>query len=92
MDISGTNIKHITMFDRQYTPEKQAEGLAISQAIVYGHCDKCGFLKRLELCRPCAEKLKEAYTVKPAGGIAKKITCQQCGKRRYGVIYQIEKK
>lgn len=21
-----------------------AEGLAISQAIVYGHCDKCGFL------------------------------------------------
>ena len=35
---------------------------------------------------------KEAYTVKPAGGIAKKITCQQCGKRRYGVTYQIEKK
>ena len=44
MDISGTSIKHITMFDRQYSPEKQAEGLAISQAIVYGHCDKCGFL------------------------------------------------
>lgn len=49
-------------------------------------------VKRLELCRPCAEKLKEAYTVKPAGGIAKKIDCQQCGKRRYGVTYQIEKK
>lgn len=49
-------------------------------------------MKRLELCRPCAEKLKEAYTVKPAGGIAKKIDCQQCGKRRYGVTYQIEKK
>ena len=46
MDISGTNIKHITMFDRQYTPEKQAEGLAISQAIVYEHCDKCGFLSQ----------------------------------------------
>lgn len=44
MDISGTGWKHITMFDRQYSPEKQAEGLAISQAIVYGHCDKCGFL------------------------------------------------
>lgn len=43
MDISGTGIKHITMFDRQYTPEKQAEGLAISQAIVFGHCDKCAF-------------------------------------------------
>ena len=51
-----------------------------------------GVMKKLELCRPCAEKLKEAYTVKPAGGIAKKITCQQCGKRRYGVTYQIEKK
>lgn len=25
MDISGTEIKHFTMFDRQYTPEKQAE-------------------------------------------------------------------
>lgn len=37
-------------------------------------------------------KTAEAYTVKPAGGIAKKITCQQCGKRRYGVAYQIEKK
>lgn len=49
-------------------------------------------MKRLELCWPCAEKLKEAYTVKPAGGIAKKIDCQQCGKRRYGVTYQIEKK
>ena len=46
MDISGTNIKHITMFDRQYTPEKQAEGLAISQAIVYVHCDMCGFLSQ----------------------------------------------
>ena len=25
---------------------QQAEGLAISQAIVYGHCDKCGFLSQ----------------------------------------------
>ena len=31
---------HITMFDRPYPPEKQAEGLAISQAIVGGHCHK----------------------------------------------------
>lgn len=35
---------HITMFDLQYPPDKQAEGLAISQAIVGGHCDKCGYL------------------------------------------------
>lgn len=37
-------MKHITMFDRPYPAEKQAEGLAISQAIVGGHCEKCGFL------------------------------------------------
>lgn len=46
MDISGTGIKHITMFDRPYPADKQAEGLAISQAIVGGHCDKCGFLQQ----------------------------------------------
>ena len=58
MDISGTNIKHITMFDRQYTPEKQAEGLAISQAIVYGHCDKCGFLSQCSTSGVCVAKQK----------------------------------
>ena len=38
--------KHITMFDRPYPAEKQAEGIAISQAIVGGHCIKCGFYKK----------------------------------------------
>ena len=28
----------------QYPADKQAEGMAIHQAIVEGHCDKCGFL------------------------------------------------
>lgn len=37
-------MKHITIFDRPYPADKQAEGLAISQAIVGGHCEKCGFL------------------------------------------------
>ena len=37
-------MKHITMFDRPYPADKQAEGLAIHQAIVEGHCDTCGFL------------------------------------------------
>lgn len=40
--------KHITMFDRAYPKEKQAEGLAISQAIVNGKCEKCLFLKQCE--------------------------------------------
>ena len=39
-------LKHITMFDRQYPAEKQAEGIAISQAIVGGHCIECGFYKK----------------------------------------------
>ena len=44
--MSWKSYTHVTMFDRPYPPEKQAEGLAISQAIVYGHCDKCGFLSQ----------------------------------------------
>lgn len=36
---------HITMLDRQYPPEKQAEGLAVSQAVVQGHCLTCGFYR-----------------------------------------------
>ena len=38
--------KHVTMFDRQYPPEKQAEGLAISQAVVQGRCLTCGFYQQ----------------------------------------------
>lgn len=38
--------KHLTIFDRPYQIEKQAEGLAVSQAVVEGHCSNCGFLKQ----------------------------------------------
>ena len=38
--------KHITVFDRPYPMEKQAEGMAISQAVAEGHCGNCGFLKQ----------------------------------------------
>jgi len=37
---------HITVFDRQYSADKRAEGMAVQQAVVGGHCDKCGFLAR----------------------------------------------
>lgn len=40
--------QHITMFDRAYTKEKQAEGIAISEAVAFGKCDDCGFLKECE--------------------------------------------
>lgn len=35
---------HITIFDRPYPVEKQAEGIAVHQAVVEGHCTKCGWL------------------------------------------------
>ena len=38
--------KHIIVFDRSYPREKQAEGLAISEAVASGKCDKCAFLKQ----------------------------------------------
>ena len=38
--------KHVTLFDRQYPAEKQAEGIAISQAELEGHCIKCEFDKK----------------------------------------------
>lgn len=43
--MSCKSYTHIAMFDRPYPPEKQAEGLAISQAIVDGHCETCGFCR-----------------------------------------------
>lgn len=37
---------HVTIFDRQYSFDKIAEGHAIHEAVVEGHCDSCGFLDR----------------------------------------------
>ena len=41
-----SNLKRITMFDRPYPTDKQAEAITINLAIVEGHCDKCGFLSQ----------------------------------------------
>ncbi len=38
--------RHVTIFDRPYPIEKQAEGMAIHQAVATGACDKCGFLRQ----------------------------------------------
>ena len=37
--------KHITIFDRAYPREKQVEGLAISEAVASGKCDKCAHFR-----------------------------------------------
>ena len=43
-----------------------------------------------ELCKPCAIALAgRRKTVKPAGGRCEKITCAECGRRRFGYIYEV---
>ncbi len=37
---------YITIFDREYPMDKQAEGIAISQAICSGACNRCRFLEQ----------------------------------------------
>ena len=42
------------------------------------------------LCKPCAKALEAGNkTVKPAGGRCEKITCAECGRRRFGVLYDV---
>lgn len=42
------------------------------------------------LCKPCAIAMADrGKTVKPAGGRCKKITCAECGRRRFGVTYEV---
>lgn len=42
----------------------------------------------LDLCRPCAELLGEAYVLtKHSGGVNNKVTCDKCGKKRFGATY-----
>ena len=44
--------------------------------------------KEIELCTPCAEKMKEGYRLqqlpRPANN---KVNCGLCGKRRFGATY-----
>lgn len=42
------------------------------------------------LCKPCAMELeRRGKTVKPLETRAEKITCKACGRRRYGVRYEV---
>lgn len=40
--------KHIIMFDCAYPKEKQAEGIAVAEAVANGKCNKCRFLRQCE--------------------------------------------
>jgi hypothetical protein len=43
-----------------------------------------------ELCGECAALLREGFDVKRVGGgVDNKITCSNCGRRRYGATYEV---
>lgn len=45
---------------------------------------------RKELCKPCMLALvAQGKTVRPAGGRCEKITCSECGRRRFGSAYEV---
>lgn len=39
---------HITIFDQPYPEDKQAEGIAVSEAVATGRCHACGYLRQCE--------------------------------------------
>lgn len=42
------------------------------------------------LCKPCMLTLvAQGKTVKQAGGRSEKITCSECGRRRFGCAYEV---
>lgn len=56
-------------------------------------CEGGVSVKQMELCVPCAEKMREGYTLRTVKiGVNQKVTCAGCGRRRYGAHYEVEKK
>lgn len=52
---------------------------------------ECG--RTLALCRPCAEALGREWSLRRlSGGRDNKVTCDRCGRRRYGVTYELSRK
>ncbi len=45
-------------------------------------------VKPLTLCRPCAEKLGQAYELTRIVTGSEKATCDECGRRRYTNKYR----
>jgi hypothetical protein len=41
------------------------------------------------LCKPCAIELSAKRRVDRVGGRSEKITCDICGRRRYGITYEV---
>lgn len=49
--------------------------------------------KQMKLCGKCAAMLETGYELKKVDAqINLKVTCDHCGKRRYGAVYQMDGK
>lgn len=46
-------------------------------------------MKIVPLCRPCAEKLGQAYELTKIISGSEKDTCAECGRRRYTNKYRV---
>lgn len=49
-------------------------------------------IQRMELCGACAAKLKDEGLIvqKVRRGVDQKVSCEKCGKRRYGGPYDVD--
>ena len=48
---------------------------------------------KMDLCKPCSLGLvADGKSVKQVAGRCEKITCAQCGRRRYGSAYEVTDK
>lgn len=48
---------------------------------------------KMVLCVPCAEGLRAAgASLKTLTGKSQKITCEECGRRRFGLAYDVQQK
>ena len=47
--------------------------------------------EKKNLCKPCALGLRaEGHKVEALSGRSAKVTCEQCGRRRFGMAYAVE--
>lgn len=49
-------------------------------------------MRILTLCRPCAERLGEAYSLTKIITCSEKAECEECRRRRYTNKYRVSKK
>lgn len=75
------NWTHITMFDKLYPVDKQAEGIAVSWAVASGACEKCRYLPVCELCQAFTPPADSACMVKKRELLAKaraELEAEEC--------------